>query len=113
MNHRHTRRRTLCPLSEKSLLNDIKKDETLHKIQVIHGYIHRHRLIPQHIYCKLKALRVCENCGRKIDYPPEIHHIRSKKEGGKETLENLLAVCEKCHKFLDAQNELERHKEEK
>lgn len=102
LNHRHTRRRTRCPISEKSLLQDIKKDETIHKIEVIHGYIHHKRLIPQKIYCKLKALRICENCGKNIIYPPEIHHIKPRKFNGSNTdINNLIAVCRECHRMLD------------
>jgi predicted restriction endonuclease len=102
LNHRHTRRRTLCPVSEKSLLKDIEKDEKLHKIQIVHGYIHHKRLIPQTIYCKLKALRQCENCHKNITYPPEIHHLKPVKLQGSNTdIKNLLAVCRECHKILD------------
>ena len=108
LNHRKTRRRTLCPVSEKSLLKDIEKDEKLKKIEVIHGYIQHHRLIPQTLYCKLKALRVCQNCGKEIHYPPEIHHKIPVRRGGQSIESNLLALCKSCHLIFD---DMERENE--
>lgn len=101
-NNRHTRRRTLCPVSEKSLLKEIAEDEKLKKIEVIHGYTHHKRLIPKTLYCKLKALRVCENCGKNINYPPEIHHRIPVRKGGSNTdINNLIALCKSCHPIFD------------
>lgn len=101
LNHRHTDRRTKVSVKESVLLKQIEEDQKVKKIEIIHGYIHHKRLIPQHIYCKLKALRVCENCGKEINYPPEIHHIIPKKLGGKECFNNLIAVCKICHEILN------------
>lgn len=111
LNHRKTRRRTLCPISEKSLLKEIAEDEKLKKIEIIHGYVHHKRLIPQHIYCKLKALRICENCGKNINYPPEIHHRIQVKREGKNCLNNLIAICKECHGiFGDMEKENEQRR---
>jgi 5-methylcytosine-specific restriction endonuclease McrA len=92
----------MCPVSEKTLLKDIEKDATLKKIEVVHGYVHHKRLIPQTIYCKLKALRKCEKCGKNIHYPPQIHHLKPVKQKGSNTdINNLIALCRECHDIMD------------
>lgn len=108
LNHRPTRRRTKCPISEHSLLKDIEKDKTLKKIEVRHEYIRRKRLIPQHIYCKLKAQRKCDRCGKQINYPPELHHIQFKKYNGSNKESNLKALCKECHEGIHKEEEYEK-----
>lgn len=89
----------MTTVKESVLLKQIEEDEKVKKIQIIHGYIHRKRYIPQHIYCKLKALRQCENCGKEINYPPEIHHLTPvRRKGSNTNPDNLIALCKECHK---------------
>ena len=51
-----------------------------------------------------RAVNKCENCGwcheRWLKSDPrilEIHHIKKHVEGGKNTMENLVVLCSKCH----------------
>ena len=39
-------------------------------------------------------LPLCENCGSKSN---DIHHLTFKSLGGKNNIENLMALCRKCH----------------
>jgi 5-methylcytosine-specific restriction protein A len=47
----------------------------------------------------LTAHPTCELCGEKATIP---HHIVPKHEDGSDDEANLLAVCAKCHRKLDA-----------
>jgi len=38
---------------------------------------------------------MCENCRSKI--ASEIHHILFKSQRGKDVIENLIALCKRCH----------------
>lgn len=37
---------------------------------------------------------LCEHCGRVA---VDIHHIKFKSRGGGDNIENLIALCRKCH----------------
>ena len=37
---------------------------------------------------------LCERCNKKAT---DIHHIIYKSQGGKDTIENLIALCRDCH----------------
>ena len=106
LNHRKTLRRSRTPISEKSILKIIEEDKKIKKIEITHEYTRRKRLIPQYIYCKLKAQRKCDRCGKEINYPPQLHHIQFKSRGGSNSdIKNLKALCIECHEGI--------HKEEK
>jgi 5-methylcytosine-specific restriction endonuclease McrA len=49
----------------------------------------------------MKTQGVCCVCGRKHDplqpLQPQIHHLVAKKDGGQDSLQNLVLVCEGCH----------------
>ena len=36
----------------------------------------------------------CEHCGKKA---VDIHHIVYRSQGGKDEIDNLIALCRKCH----------------
>lgn len=44
----------------------------------------------------------CEIC--KIDYATEVHHIKSKVFGGKDSESNLIDVCRLCHKWAQGKD---------
>ena len=41
----------------------------------------------------------CEWCGR-TDRPLQHHHIRFRSAGGSDTIENLILLCDVCHRDL-------------
>ena len=41
----------------------------------------------------------CQCCGKK-NCRLEVHHIKFRSEGGSDTLENLITLCEDCHKAV-------------
>ena len=46
--------------------------------------------------CLMRDGYQCQNCGKK-NTRLEAHHIIYREHGGKDTLENLLCLCETCH----------------
>jgi 5-methylcytosine-specific restriction endonuclease McrA len=51
------------------------------------------------IACLMRDGYACKNCGKK-NRRLEAHHIIYREHGGKDTLANLLTLCEACHKRL-------------
>ena len=49
------------------------------------------------IACLMRDMYTCQNCG-KTHVRLETHHIVFKERGGKDSLTNLLTLCEACHK---------------
>ena len=51
------------------------------------------------VYIRPKALErdknQCTKCGRKKDI--QVHHIKSRTDGGRNSLSNLITLCRKCH----------------
>ena len=41
----------------------------------------------------------CQLCGRKVSNP-HCHHIIPIGKGGSSTPDNLITLCEECHKYL-------------
>ena len=74
------------------------------------SYAAKDRFINQTLYNKLKAIRKCQRCKNKIKGYPQIHHIIAKKDGGSNEEDNLLAVCDKCHKILDEEQIEQKNK---
>ena len=44
--------------------------------------------------CNMDEFVPCEHCGNKA---VDIHHIIYLSQGGKDEIENLMALCRKCH----------------
>ena len=51
------------------------------------------------IACLLRDGYTCQQCGRK-GLRLEAHHLVFKQHGGKDTLTNLLTLCEQCHNHI-------------
>jgi RRXRR protein/HNH endonuclease len=53
------------------------------------------------IACLMRDGYMCQQCGKK-NVRLEAHHIVFKEHGGKDTLSNLLCLCEHCHQQVHA-----------
>ena len=51
------------------------------------------------IACLMRDGYACQHCGRR-NIRLETHHIQFREHGGKETLTNLITLCEPCHDRL-------------
>src|SRR5262249_20222338 len=51
------------------------------------------------IACLMRDRYTCQHCSKR-DIRLEAHHIVFRSDGGKDTLENLLTLCEQCHHHL-------------
>ncbi len=49
--------------------------------------------------CLMRDDYTCQHCGKR-DGRLEAHHMVFREHGGKETLENLLTLCDRCHHHL-------------
>lgn len=67
------------------------------------NYARKGRYIPQKLYKELKSVRKCEKCKKKFKKQLEIHHKVPVGAGGTNERSNLMVVCTKCHKKLDAE----------
>jgi rubrerythrin len=43
----------------------------------------------------------CQNCGAKKPSKFHTHHIDKRREGGPDTMDNLITVCPPCHKVVE------------
>ena len=46
---------------------------------------------------------LCENCGKVA---ADIHHLIFKSQGGKNNIENVMALCRRCHLMAHANRKL-------
>jgi 5-methylcytosine-specific restriction endonuclease McrA len=84
------------------IMYNIRKD--IKREKIINKYISKDRLIATEIYTKLKSLKKCMRCKKKFNGRiPEIHHKKPVCKNGSNDEDNLMAVCTKCHKILDAE----------
>jgi len=44
-------------------------------------------------YCEQDYIP-CENCGNRA---ADIHHLKFKSQGGRDEINNLMALCRECH----------------
>lgn len=44
----------------------------------------------------------CQFCGRTKPTKFHVHHIEKRKEGGPDTIDNLITVCPSCHRKAEA-----------
>jgi hypothetical protein len=51
-----------------------------------------------------KTKKICSRCGRTTNI--EKHHIILKSEGGKDTSDNLMFLCDNCHDFKHAERNI-------
>jgi len=49
--------------------------------------------------CLMRDAYCCQQCGRSV-IRLEAHHIQFRERGGKDTLANLITLCEQCHHRL-------------
>lgn len=69
-------------------------------------------------YVLTKANGICECCGKpapfaKQDGTPylEVHHMRSLREGGTDSIDNTVALCPNCHRELEVGMDREKLKD--
>lgn len=83
----------------RRILTDMRRENKRRKIE--QQYEEKERLIPYPIYHEFKAKRKCQECKNKFTHPLRIHHKIPVSQGGTNTRENLMAVCNECHNELD------------
>lgn len=106
-----TRKFSISELKEKTENNKINKV----KSATIKTYI-RDSLVKE--YTKLLANGYCQLCGNKAPFKDsygnpylEIHHIIWLSNGGKDTIENTVALCPNCHRkmhIINAKEDIEK-----
>ena len=71
----------------------------LRKSNLLNNYGKKGRYIPSKIYQELKSKKYCGKCGKKRKDRErfQIHHIKEVSKGGKNTRDNLIAICKSCH----------------
>lgn len=52
----------------------------------------------KHLYQKLVELTICEKCGECDINKLTRHHKRPQSKGGSDLPENIIVLCERCHK---------------
>jgi len=65
--------------------------------------------------CKKRDNYTCRRCrakGKKLGGTATLHacHIRSKREGGLDTLQNLITLCVKCHSAEEGHGHMKANK---
>lgn len=67
--------------------------------------------IPNHIREKVneRDKAICRGCGRA---GTELHHIKFRSQGGKHTVDNLVTLCNQCHRLAHSYNKFRRCWEE-
>lgn len=59
------------------------------------GRMKGYRNTTEYVLCRDK--HACQLCGKKNGGRLEVHHLVWKEQGGQDTPENLVTLCEKCH----------------
>ena len=42
--------------------------------------------------------KTCQACGKSL--ASQVHHIKARRRGGKDTLSNLVTLCGRCHMII-------------
>lgn len=96
----------------KMRLSDVKPKS--HKRSVVSQQFDRNQLVVE--YAKRKAKGICQLCGEKAPFSVkaqpflEVHHIEWLSKGGKDTIENVVALCPNCHRkmhLVDSKKDVE------
>ena len=85
-------------VSVNRIIKNFKHDQRVNKMYNILS--EKDRMIRRDIYLELKKKRICQLCGNKFSIPLEIHHVISKKDGGDNDKQNLIAICSNCHNII-------------
>jgi len=56
-----------------------------------------------------KVCQICGTVGSK-DNPLTVHHIVYKCRGGSNSPENLVLLCQRCHRNLHSQDRYQKHR---
>ena len=98
-------------LEIKEQRNRLKKQESLKLDEAIKYLKDVTRSYKNRELIKKRDNYSCRLCGDKVDIL-EVHHLTPKKEGGDNSIFNLISVCKSCHLFLHCNPKtVMRHKE--
>lgn len=108
--HGHEREIEFCkkilPISDKNIILEVSQFDTQlmekpwlqeHKWAYQRGVNYGYANAREHALVRDKY--TCQCCGKK-NCRVEVHHIKFRSDGGSDTLENLITLCEDCHKAI-------------
>jgi len=102
--------KNICELSDESLKEKVKKEKKSPKKRMIEvsSYDRSPHVVE---YAKRRANGKCQLCKKDAPFKDknnipylECHHIIWISKGGKDTIENVVALCPNCHKKMHIKN---------
>lgn len=92
---------------EKRLKEELKSVEYYNRMKtaeemaetIYQSIIYQSKIRQEVLYRDQYTCQICQKVG---DSSLHIHHILKRREGGTDHLDNLLTVCNKCHKSADS-----------
>lgn len=79
-----------CMIEKIKEIRHQEKIEGIKRRNTLKGYFDKSKVIK----------KSCENCGYNNPKALEIHRIKTGKEGGEYTLENIMVLCSNCHTLI-------------